>query len=573
MSNERDIVAIVQKYGLPEIVARILASRKVQIEDVEKFLNPTIRDYLPDPFHLLDMEIAANRLCDAVINNEKIGILGDYDVDGATSTALLLRYFKLLAKDVIFHIPDRILEGYGPNIAAMQKFKDLGCKIVITVDCGTLSFEPIEYAKKIGLDVIVVDHHISEEKLPDAFAIINPNRLDEKSQHGYMAAVGVVFLLIVAINSILRKRDFFLDNKIPDLLQLLDIVALGTVCDVVPLKLANRAFVAQGLKILRKRQNLGLAGLSDIAQIDESPTTYHLGFVLGPRINAGGRVGKSDLGTKLMVSDDIVEIKDIASQLNNFNAERKSIEQMVLDEAIEQVEQNNLNQQPLIMVVGEGWHPGVIGIVAGRLKERYHKPTAVITLDHKNIGKASARSINGVDFGSAIVAANQCGILIAGGGHAMAAGFTVSKDKISDLRHFLNNKFAQAVEKFGQRKLYFEGFLTVSSINEKLIEQIAIVGPFGTSNYEPHFVVSNVIIVKSDVFADSHIRVFIKDANLGDNAPIIKAMAFRSNNTPMGDVLLNQRGCILNIAGKLKINKWQGLNRAELIIEDIIIWK
>ncbi len=567
--DEKYVVAAIQKYNLPEIVARILAARNVRLEDIPNFLNPTLKEYLPDPFHLKDMEKAANRVVQAITENQTIAILGDYDVDGATSTSLLVRYFNSIGAKVIFHIPDRILEGYGPNANALSSLYERGAKLCLTVDCGTMSFAPILHAKEIGLDLIVIDHHLSSETLPEAFAIVNPNRLDETSEHGYMAAVGVCFLLIVAVNRILADQNYFVPKKAPDLIQLLDIVALGTVCDVVPLKKANRAFVAQGLKVLRKRQNLGLNALMDVAQINDIPLVYHLGFMIGPRINACGRIGKSDLGTKILTSNDSFEVSELAQQLNSFNIERKEIEQRVLEEALEQVESKN-EDFPLIMVSSHNWHPGVIGIVAGRLKEKYHKPVAVLSLD-KGIGKASARSISGVDFGSAIVAANQQGLLIAGGGHAMAAGFSVHENNIKALHDFLNEKFRDGVSEFGQRKLYSDGYLTLSAINSELIDKIAMVGPFGTANYEPQFIFPNVFIRKVDILAGQHIKAIVADNYVGGQGKTIKAMSFRSIDTPLGNALLNNVGRNISIVGKLKINNWQGTKQVEILIEDVAV--
>lgn len=566
--SDRDVLTVQQRHELPEIIARILVRRGIALDQVPQFLEPTLRAWLPDPFHLIDMDKAAARVADAIMNNETIGVLGDYDVDGATSTSVLLRYFQMLNVKGLYYIPDRIAEGYGPNKQAMDYMVKHQASVCITVDCGTLAFEPIAYAKSIGLDVVVIDHHLGAEQLPDALAIVNPNRLDETSEHGYMAAVGVAFLLIVAVNRLLTDRGYFTTHPTVDLLSLLDIVALGTVCDVVPLKRANRAFVAQGLKILRRRNNIGLSALADVASINEAPGVYHLGFVLGPRINAGGRVGKSDLGTRLLTTSDADEAILLARELDKFNAERKNIEQFVLDEAMQQAAMQN--DTPLIMVAGEGWHPGVIGIVAGRIKERFHRPTAVISLD-KGVGKASARSIHGVDFGSAIVAANQAGLLLAGGGHAMAAGFSVEQHKKDDLHEFLSKQFLAGVKSHGQRRLYAEGFLSVGAITNDLISQLTMVGPFGAGNAEPCFILPNVCVRKVDVLSGQHLRVIISDSPVTPKTPTIKAMAFRCVDTPLGQTLLQSAGKTIQLACKLRINTWQGVSNPEILIEDVAL--
>lgn len=569
-SSERDVMTLMQRYNLPEIIARILIARGVELDRVEDFLQPSLRSWLPDPLHLLDMQKAATRVAHAITNNEVIAILGDYDVDGATSTSLLMRYIQSVQASAIYHIPDRILEGYGPNSAAMSFLQERGATLCITVDCGTLAFEPLEHAASIGLDVIVIDHHLGAETLPKAYAVVNPNRLDECSEHGYMAAVGVAFLLVVAVQRVLQDEGFFKDKKMPDLLQLLDIVALGTVCDVVPLIKANRAYVAQGLKIMRQRHNIGLNALMDVAAMDEPPGVYHLGFLLGPRINAGGRVGKSDLGTQLLTTQDAHLAFEVAQQLNHFNTERKAIEQQVLEEAITQAQEAKQYEQALVMVAAEGWHPGVIGVVAGRLKERYHRPTAVISLN-EGLGKASARSITGVDFGSAVVAATQCGLLVAGGGHKMAAGFTVKADKLESLREFFIERFKDGVQEFGQKRLKLDGYLTVSAITAGLIGMIEQVGPFGAAHPEPCFMLPSVVALKVEIVGTQHLRVIIGDKVGSGKNMSIKAMAFRCVETPLGQTLLGLKGRPVHMAVKLRLNRWQGMNRPEVFIEDVML--
>lgn len=585
-ANERMVLALSQKYRLPEVAARVLASRGFDVENADDYLNPTLKSLLPDPFHFIDMEKAASRIADAVINNERIAIFGDYDVDGATSSALLKRFLRELGNSPIIYIPDRIDEGYGPNAEAMQELAAQGIKLCITVDCGTLSFEPIQAANDAGMEVIVIDHHLGAEQLPDAI-VVNPNRLDETSPYRYLAAVGMSFMLAVAVNSKIRGQGsgFRLQEennnsklnpgtwhlKPETLFSLLDLVALGTVCDVMPLIGLNRAFVAQGLKILRNRKNVGLAALADVAGIDSVPGTYHLGFVLGPRINAGGRVGKSDLGARLLSTENYDEAFKIAQELNHLNQERKTIEQFVLDDAIAQVEKGDVNA-PVIFAYGEGWHPGVIGIVASRLKERYNRPTAVIAIDNC-VGKASARSVSGVDLGAAVISAAQAGLLVKGGGHAMAAGFTVEANKISELHRFLCERFAENPNIFSQRKLKIDGFLTVSGLNVQLAKALTGLEPFGTGNYEPVFAVQDAFLAKAEIIGNDHIRCIIGDARSGGRGSTIKAMAFRSVDTDLGRFLLSGSGKNLSFAGKIRINNWQGYERAEFFLEDVAVLK
>lgn len=568
--NEGQVREMVQLYDVPEIVARVMVSRGVPIEKVETFLNPTIRDLLPDPFHLIDMDKAAHRIADAVEKGEKLVIWGDYDVDGATSSALLRRFFRMIGLDAKVYIPDRIDEGYGLNTEALLELRKQGYQLCVTVDCGTLSFEPIEKAQEAGLDIVVIDHHQSAEKMPPAVAVVNPNRLDETSEHRYLAAVGMAFLLAVAVQSMLRERGYFEGKTKPDLLSLLDIVALGTVCDVVPLVGANRAFVSQGLKVMHHRRNSGITALSDVAGINETPSAYHLGFVLGPRINAGGRVGKANLGSELLATDDPDYAARIADQLNQFNHERKAIETLVLDEAMAQAEAT-ANDAPLVFASGKGWHPGVIGIVASRLKEAFNKPSAVIALDDKGIGKASARSIAGIDFGAAIISANLSGLLLAGGGHAMAGGFTVEEERIPELFDFFSERFAPQSDLCGQRIWKLDGNLTARGANVELMHQLARVAPFGTANSEPRFCLNHVYVVKADVVGADHVRAIVADKNGGKGSGSVKCMAFRSLETAVGQTLLNAGGKTLSLAGKAKLNVWQGRESVDFIVDDVAV--
>lgn len=563
--NERSLAYMMQKYALNDISSRIILARNDNLDTLDSYLNPQIKSDLPDPFHLKDMDKASARITQAITKNQKIVVFGDYDVDGATSSALFAKYFKMIGyTNFIVYIPDRIKEGYGPNSNAFRKFASENVNVIITVDCGTLSFEPIEVAANLGVDVIVIDHHLSDVTFPKAFAIVNPNRFDETSPHTNLAAVGVSFLALVAINKTLRSNGYFETKPEPNLLSLLDIVALGTVCDVMTLTGINRTFVTQGLKVMAKRNNKGISALSDVAGIDSPSSTYHLGYVLGPRINAGGRVGESYLGVKLLSSDDYDEAYQIAQKLDKFNSERKSIEQLVLEEAFEQVEQIN-NNQPLIFAHGENWHPGVIGIVCGRIKEKYNKPTAVISFDGE-IGKASARSIVGVDIGANIVLAKNEGLLVAGGGHAMAAGFTVKKDKLEDLYNFLADKIASSSPN-SDFIMEYDTDLSVNGVSLELAKLLKIAEPYGNGNSEPIFKISNVKIIKADVLKGSTVRVMLVDSQVSSN--IIKATAFRAADTDLGKFLLTTKKSF-DLIGKISINNWNQKESAEIIIEDCV---
>ena len=563
--DDRSLAFLMQKFALNDISSRIILARNDNVEKIDNYLNPQIRTDLPDPFHLKDMEKAANRIVDSIYNGEKIVVFGDYDVDGATSSALFAKYFKMIGyTNFEVYIPDRIKEGYGPNSNAFRKFAENDVKLIITVDCGTLSFEPIEVASSLGTDVIVIDHHLSDVTFPKALAIVNPNRFDETSPHTNLAAVGVSFLALVGINKILRQKGYFDTVKEPNLLSLLDIVALGTVCDVMTLTGVNRTFVAQGLKVMASRTNKGITALADVAGIDCPSSTYHLGYVLGPRINAGGRVGESYLGMKLLSADTYEEAYEYAVKLDKFNSERKSIEQLVLDEAFMQVEEK-VSNQPLIFACGDNWHPGVIGIVCGRIKEKYNKPTAVISFD-KDIGKASARSVVGVDIGAGIVSAKNDGLLLAGGGHAMAAGFTVERQKFDDLYMYLAEKVASAnlSEEF---VMCYDADIAVTGVNLELAKLIKIAEPYGNGNHEPLFKINNVRIAKADVLKGSTVRVLLADSQMSSS--LVKAMAFRAADSEIGRFLLTHKGTC-DIIGKISVSTWNGRESAEFFIEDCI---
>jgi single-stranded-DNA-specific exonuclease len=554
---------LVQQHNLPEPIARILSIRKILSENVETFLSPTLKNLLPDPFHLKDLEKGVDRLIQAIQHQEHIVIFGDYDVDGATSTALFLKFFQDIGVAVSFYIPDRQKEGYGPNINAFKQLKDQGTQVIITVDCGTTSFETLQAAHALGLSVIVIDHHISEPKLPLATAVINPNRLDESSPYKYLAAVGVTFLTIVALNQRLKQTGFYEKlPSIPNLLSYLDLVALGTVCDVVPLIGLNRAFVKQGLKVLRQRGNCGLTTLSDVAGLSETPDAYHLGFVLGPRINAGGRVGEASLGTLLLSASTKEEAYPIAMKLHGFNQERQEIEQAVLEDALERIEKDNLHLGPILCIGSPHWHLGVIGIVAGRLKEKYNKPVFVLSFDENQIGKGSGRSISGIDLGSLVHAAKQEGHLIGGGGHAMAAGITVHQSNLEAFCNFLTSKI---VLESGPETLWIDGVLTPRGASLEMVELLDQLGPFGPSHPTPRFLFTGLRLVFVDVVGEKHIRCTFADSK-GDR---LSGIAFRSVNTPLGEALLQRKATTYQVVGTLRLNHWQGTSKVQLTIEDI----
>jgi single-stranded-DNA-specific exonuclease len=561
--DERLALALSQRLGLPELVGRVLASRGIGLDDAEGFLNPTLKELLPDPGHLKGMDEAVTRLVKAVTGGEIIGIFGDYDVDGATSSALLNNALTAMGARARVYIPDRIREGYGPNAPALLALKAEGVGVVVTVDCGTTAFAPLEAAAQAGLDMIVVDHHVGEAALPPALAVINPNRLDEDSPHGHMAAVGVAFLLAVGLNRGLKQAGWYETRPAPDLMRWLDLVALGTVCDVVPLVGVNRALVVQGLKVMARRGNVGLAALADVAGVKERPDSYTLGYVLGPRVNAGGRVGEAELGTRLMSTVDPAEAAEIARQLDGYNKDRQEIEAAVLLDAIEQVESRPDDGRPLLVAAGENWHPGVIGIVAGRLKERYGRVACVVALEGGE-GKGSGRSVPGLDLGSAVIAARQAGLLKAGGGHAMAAGFTVARERLDDLSDFLAERLQAQLDGELVPLLELDGALDAGAAGIELVETLSQVGPFGSGNPEPRFAVAGARIAKADVVGSGHVRLMLS----GVGGKRLKAIAFRAADSEMGHALLSSAGAAFHLAGTLRVDTWQGNSSVQLIVDD-----
>ena len=567
--NQQDILYFKDNFFLDEITAKLLSIRNIKKEDISSFLNPSIKNFLPNPNNLLDMERSSLRTIKAIENNEKIGIFGDYDVDGASSTALLGRYFDELNFKYEIYIPDRKTEGYGPSIKGFEDLIAKGVKIIYTVDCGTLSFDAIEYAKKNKIDVIVLDHHQSEINLPNAHSIVNPNRLDDKSNLQYLCAAGVAFIFLVSLNKQLRLIEWFKENKInePNLLNYLDLVSLGTVCDVVPLIGLNRAIVKQGLKILKSKKNIGLKTLLDICKIETNPSIYHLGYVLGPRINAGGRVGKCSHGANLLLKSNPKDVFRLAVELDQFNKERQLIEKDLLNKILINIQENL--KDPVLILDGENWHEGVIGIVAARLKDKFNKPTIIISKTD-GIGKGSARSIVGFDIGSAIISATQEKILIKGGGHKMAGGFSINIKNIVKFKEFIFRKFKSVnIDLSSNKPLLLDSKIAPSAINIEFYNKVNILSPFGSGNPEPKFFIEDLKPLNSKIVGDKH----IKSVLLGPEGTSIKTIAFNAVDSELGAYLLKKNNNTFNIAGKLSLNEWRGQKNVEFIIDDISVNK
>ena len=549
-----------------DIVRQLLLSRGVPAEDIERHRQPTLRNFLPDPSLFRDMDVAADRIAQAVLAGETITIYGDYDVDGATSSALLIRLLRDLGVEAGYYIPDRLLEGYGPSGEALVRLGQSGSSLIVTVDCGAMAHEALAMAHDAGIDVIVVDHHKCSAELPKTVALVNPNRLDEEDDaaaHGHLAAVGVAFLLGIALVRTLRQRGFFAGRQEPDLLALLDVVALGTVADVAALHGLNRAFVAQGLKVMARRDNIGMSALIDASRLKRSPACSDLGFALGPRINAGGRVGESTLGVRLLTTRDPEEARTIAAQLSALNDERRAIEAEVQEAAEQQIAvQHN---RAVHLVAGEGWHPGVIGIVAGRIKEKTGKPAVVIALDG-DTGKGSGRSISGVDLGAAIIRARGEGLLVAGGGHAMAAGLTVDADKVDQLADWLDHTLEGHVARASAtRDMALDIAVAPGGLTSELVNSLEEAGPYGVGWPGPRVAVGPVRLVKCDIVGTDHVRLIAA----GDDGKSFKGIAFRAAESDMGQALLHgSRGRRLWLAGRVKIDDWGNRPQAELHLED-----
>ena len=567
--NQETVNFLKDNFSLSEILSRLIAIRNIKLEEVKLFLNPRIKNLLPNPFILKDMEKAVDRTIKSIIKKEKIGIFGDYDVDGATSTAILGNYFKEINQEIEIYIPDRKTEGYGPSKKGFQKMISNGVKLIFTVDCGTMSFDTIDFSQKKNTDVLVLDHHQSELKLPNAFSIVNPNRHDDKSNLNYLCAAGVCLMFLVALNKKLRELDWFLKNnkKEPNLINFLDLVSLGTICDVVPLTGLNRAIVSQGLEIFKKKSNLGLKTLKNICGIESNITTYHLGYILGPRINAGGRVGKCSHGANLLLSKDTKETFKIASELESFNKERKLIERNMLKN-IENTITINSNE-PAIVLSGHNWHGGVIGIIASRLKEKYNKPTVIISVE-KGMGRASARSVLGFDIGTLIINAVQKNILKKGGGHKMAGGFSIEENKIEEFKNFINNKFSKIEKNLEKNNvLLFDSKISPSALNENFFSEINSLSPFGSGNPEPRFVIENLKLLKSSIVGDRHIKALLS----APDGSVIKSVTFNAVKTDLETYLLLKNQKKINIVGKLSLNEWKGQKNVEFIIDDISVNK
>ena len=562
-------LAIAQRYGIDELLARVLAGRNVDVDQVDSFLDPTIKRLMPDPYTLTDMEAAATRIVDAITRGESVAIFGDYDVDGATASALLSRYLRHCGLDPIVHIPDRIFEGYGPNVDAIRSFAERGVKLLVTVDCGVTSLEPLAEAKRFGVETVVIDHHQGDEKLPEAVAVVDPNRPDDLSALGHLAAVGLVFLTLVAVARELRRRNFWSDLRPePDLLSLLHLVALGTVADVVPLHGLNRAFVAKGLIALRRREHPGPTALMDVARLSGPPEPWHLGFLLGPRINAGGRIGQADLGVRLLLEEDPGEAARIAGELDRLNRERQQIEQATVAQAeAEALASLGLEEKGAVIVTAaEGWHPGVVGLAAARLKERFGRPAFAIALEPGGTGTGSGRSIAGVDLGRAVRRAVQDGLLLKGGGHAMAAGVTLKKDGLGAFRAFMEETLAGAVEAARRdTALLFDGAVSAGAFNFSLADLLSRAGPFGAGNPEPMLALPAHTLAYADPVGDSHIRARFRS---GDGK-FVNAIAFRAMGQPLGRSLLENRGDALHAAGHIVVDRWQGEERVQLRLVDV----
>jgi single-stranded-DNA-specific exonuclease len=564
-------LAIAQRHRLPEMLARVLAGRDVEIDAVEDFLDPTIRKLMPDPHTVTEMEAAAKRVADAAVRGEKVAIFGDYDVDGATSAALLAWHLRHCGLDPLIHIPDRLFEGYGPNVDAVRALAGKGATLLVTVDCGTTSHEPLAEARRLGMSIVVIDHHQCSEELPEVDALVNPNRPDDLSGLGHLAAVGLVLITLVAVNRELRSRGFWTSEMPePDLLGMLHHVALGTVADVAPLIGLNRAFVAKGLVAMRRRDHVGHTALMDVSRLNGPPEAWHLGFMLGPRINAGGRIGRADLGVRLLLEADISEAARIAGELDRLNGERRVIEQM----AVEQAEAEALaslgieEKGAVIVTAAEGWHPGVVGLVASRLKEKFSRPAFAIALEPGGIGTGSGRSIAGVDLGKAVRQAVKDGLLLKGGGHAMAAGVTLRKEKLSEFRATMETMLADDVAQSSHlNELFVDGAVSARGVTPELAATLNRAGPFGAGNPEPVLALPSHQLVCADEVGEGHLRVRFKS---GDGA-IVNGIAFRSIGQKLGNALLAHRGQSLHVAGSLAVDRWQGSERVQFRVQDVAV--
>ena len=564
-------LAIAQRYQLPEMLSRVLAGRDVAIEDVPDFLDPTIRKLMPDPFTVTQMEIAAKRIADAALRGEKVAIFGDYDVDGATSAALLAWHLRHCGLDPLIHIPDRLFEGYGPNTEAVRALAAKGATLLIAVDCGTTSVEPLAKAKRLGLSVVVIDHHQCGVELPEVDALVNPNRPDDLSGLGYLAAVGLTLVTLVAVNRELRARGFWTgEMPEPDLLGMLHHVALGTVADVAPLIGLNRAFVAKGLIAMRRRDHVGHTALMDVSRLSGPPEAWHLGFMLGPRINAGGRIGRADLGVRLLLEADVSEAARIAAELDRLNSERRLIEQAAEAQAeAEAFASLGLEDKgSVIVTASEGWHPGVVGLVASRLKEKFGRPAFAIALEPGGIGTGSGRSISGVDLGKAVRQAVADGLLLKGGGHAMAAGVTLRKERLAEFRAYMESMLAHDVAQSRHaNELFIDGAVTARGATPEFVAMLNRAGPFGSGNPEPVVALPSHQLIFADEVGQAHLRVRFKS---GDGA-ILNGIAFRAVGQKLGQALAQHREQVLHVAGSLAVDRYQGSERVQIRVLDVAV--
>ena len=557
-----------EQYDIDEIVGRVLAGRDVSAENAMAFLDPKLRDLMPDPSVFADMDRAAERLADAIEFKQSVAIFGDYDVDGAASSALLHKYLKHWGNTCEIHIPDRIFEGYGPNATAIRQLIDNGAQLLVTVDCGSTSHEALAQATKLGVDVVVLDHHQVDEQPLDVTAFVNPNRHDDLSGQGHLCAAGVVFMTLVALNRELRKRKLISDaSPAPDLMMWLDLVALATVCDVVPLKGLNRAFVLRGIEIMRQRKNIGLSALAKAARQDGPAAPWHLGFLLGPRINAGGRIGDAALGAKLLTTENPTDAEEIAVRLDVLNGERQAMEAAMLKEAIDEADAEiGLGEGPAVIVTErETWHPGVVGLLASRLKDRFNRPAFAIAFDGEGVGAGSGRSINGVDLGRCVREAVETGLLVKGGGHAMAAGLTINRAKLGDFRRFLEDHLGEQVTQVRENQvLKIDGALSARAATISLFDRIEKAGPFGSAHSQPVYAFPNHTLQFSDIVGQNHVRFSLRSPDGAE----LRGIGFRIAETPLGQALLEGRGKVMHFAGMLSKDFYRGNQRIQLRLLD-----
>jgi single-stranded-DNA-specific exonuclease len=565
-AGQNRALAMAQTQGMPDLIARVLAGRGVGVEEAAAFLDPTIRGLMPDPYTMTDCEKAALRLLQAIRSGESVAIFGDYDVDGAASSALLYRLLTHFGVPATIYIPDRIFEGYGPNPTAINQLIDKGAGLIVTVDCGSTSFEALEAARARGIDVVVIDHHQVGQTLPPCHALVNPNREDDLSGQGHLCAAGVVFLVLVATLRILREAGDRRVNTI-DLLAWLDIVALATVCDVVPLKGLNRAYVVKGLIAARHQGNAGLSALFRKAGLGGPVTPYHFGFMIGPRINAGGRIGDAALGSRLLTLLDSAEADAIAEQLDDLNKQRQAIEVTMLQEAEAEAlgEYGNGDGASVIITARDDWHPGIVGLIASRLKDRFRRPSFAIAFNSSGIGTGSGRSINGFDLGRMVRAAVDAGLLIKGGGHAMAAGLTVDRSNLGKLRTFFTEKAEKQVAGLtANETLKIDGALGATGATVELVDRLETAGPYGSGHPQPVFAIPAHRLRDSRLVGQSHIKITLEAQDGGR----LEGIAFRSAETPLGDLLLTGRGAQIHVAGTLGADHWQGSRRVQLRVTD-----